>query len=65
MTNESAYDLYVNYCDSVGCTPATFEKWVEIERNPVEYDKASTPVDSMMYEQTGSRSPAFGLWPSA
>lgn len=64
MTNQTAYDLYVSYCESVGCTPADYKKWSQIERNPVEYERASVPVDPLMVDPVGSRSPWFGLWSS-
>ena len=32
-----SYKLYVQYCLTVGCAPAPYEKWTKLSRYPIEY----------------------------
>jgi hypothetical protein len=32
-----SYKLYVQYCSTVGCAPAPYEKWIKLSHNPIEY----------------------------
>ena len=58
MEHQKAYDLYVQYCTGIGVTPATLEKWTQVERTLVEYTKCSTGVDRIERD----RSLGFGKW---
>ena len=35
--DQKSYQLYVEYCQGVGCSPAPYEKWLKISYIPVEY----------------------------
>ncbi len=41
---QKSYSLYVEYCSTVGCAPATFEKWLKLTYNPVEYEDIASRV---------------------
>jgi Meiotically up-regulated gene 113 len=42
--DKRSYQLYVDYCKTVDCSPAPYEKWLKISDNPVEYGDIGVKV---------------------